>query len=64
MAIAVLIYTKRILEKVSFDVKLFCKELQKALKDLLPSEKEALRLWLLDFTKEKPDLKVCFSYFN
>lgn len=47
-------YTKSILERVSFDPKLFCKELEKALKNLLPYELEQLREWLLQFTKEKP----------
>ena len=33
-------YTKSILERVSFDAKLFCKELEKAIKNLLPYEIE------------------------
>lgn len=57
-------YTKSILERVSFDVKLFCKELEKALKNLLPYEIEQLREWLLQFTKEKPELRQCLSYIN
>lgn len=57
-------YTKRILESVSFDHKLFCKELEKALKSLLPYEVEQLRDWLLNYTAEKPELKYCLNYIN
>ena len=57
-------YTKSILERVSFDPKLFCKELEKALKNLLPYELEQLREWLLQFTKEKPQLRQCLIYIN
>jgi hypothetical protein len=57
-------YTKKILESVSFDPKLFCKELEKALKQLLPYEIEQLRNWLLSFTEEKPELKSCLIYAN
>ena len=52
-------YTKSILERVSFNQKLFCKELEKAVKNLLPYEIELLRNWLIDFTKERPELKYC-----
>lgn len=52
-------YTKSILERVSFDPILFCKELEKAIKTLLPHEMELLREWLFNFTKEKPELKQC-----
>ncbi|MDI9310347.1 MAG: hypothetical protein QM535_09030 [Limnohabitans sp.] len=54
-------HTKNVLEKVSFDVKLFIKELRKALKVLLPYELEHLKKWLLFFTSEKPELKQCIS---
>ena len=56
MARAILDYTKTILKKVSFDAELFCKELKKAVKRLLPFEIEELRIWLLQFTANKPDL--------
>jgi hypothetical protein len=52
-------YTKSILERVSFDPKLFCKELEKALKVLLPYEIDQLMNWLLQFTEEKPELRQC-----
>jgi hypothetical protein len=57
-------YTKSILERVSFDPILFCKELEKAIKILLPYELEQLTEWLLSFTKEKPELKQCLIYIN
>jgi len=57
-------YTKKILESVSFDPKLFSKELIKAMNQLLPYEIEQLKDWLLNFTKEKPELKNCLIYVN
>jgi len=57
-------YTKSVLERVSFDVSLFCKELEKAIKTLLPYEMELLREWLLAFTIEKPELKHCLIIVN
>lgn len=57
-------YTKSILERVSFDPILFCKELEKAIRTLLPYEMEQLREWLLKFTKGKPELKQCLVIIN
>jgi DNA replication protein DnaD len=57
-------YTKTILERVSFDPLLFCKELKKALDILLPYEVEQLTEWLLSFTNEKPELRHCLMYVN
>lgn len=57
-------YSKAILERVSFDPKLFCKELEKAIKMLLPYEIDQLRDWLLQFTEEKPELRQCLIYIN
>ena len=57
-------YTKTILERVSFDPLLFCKELQKALKSLLPYEVEQLTDWLLKYTNERPELKQCLILVN
>ena len=57
-------YTKTVLERVSFDAKLFCKELEKALKMLLPYEIEQLTEWLLNFTIEKPELRKCLLNEN
>ena len=52
-------YTKSILERVSFDPVLFCKEVEKAIRTLLPYEMEQLQEWLLKFIVEKPELKQC-----
>ncbi len=52
-------HTKNVLKRVSFDVSLFCKELEKACKVLLPFELEELASWLLKFIKEKPELQHC-----
>jgi len=57
-------YSKTILERVSFDPTLFCKELEKALKMLLPYEIEQLTEWLLKYTIEKPELRQCLIYVN
>ena len=57
-------YTKNVLERVSFDPKLFVKELRKALKVLLPYEVEMLKNWLDYFTNQKPELKQCLAVIN
>ena len=57
-------YTKSILERVSFDPTLFYKELQKAIKTLLPYEMEQLKEWLFRFTRERPELKSCLQVIN
>jgi len=57
-------YTKSVLERVSFDPILFCKELEKAIKSLLPYEMELLKEWLLTFIIEKPELKQCLIIIN
>ena len=44
-------YAKSILERVSFDPILFCKELEKAVKTLLPFELEELAVWFFNFTR-------------
>ena len=54
-------YTKSVLERVSFDPILFCKELKKAIKNLLPYEIEQLRKWLNNFTNQKPELQQYLS---
>lgn len=54
-------YTKTILEKVSFNPKLFKRELDKAIhrRRLLPYEIKELKLWLVQFVREKPELQPC-----
>ncbi len=61
MARAIFDYTKIILKKVSFDADLFLKELEKAVNRLLPFEIEELRIWLLEFTVNKPELYSCLA---
>jgi len=57
-------YTKSVLERVSFDPMLFCKELRKAIKNLSPYEKEQLNKWLMNYTNEKPELKQYIDIVN
>ena len=64
MKVSMFVYTKNILESVSFDPKLFSKELEKALKMLLPYEIEQLTDWLLNYTKQKPELRQCLTYIK
>lgn len=59
MSRAMFEYTKTVLKKVSFNTELFCKELEKAIKRLLPYEIDELRIWLNEFTLEKPELNKC-----
>ena len=64
MANSILEYSKTVLRKVSFDVKLFCKELKKALDLLLPEEAEELRIWLEHFVTDKPELRHSLIYLR
>ena len=64
MARAMLEYTKTILKKVSFDTKLFCKELKKAISNLLPDEIEELKHWLHQFITDKPELRESLIYIK
>ncbi|MBC8768575.1 hypothetical protein DHD32_22315 [Arenibacter sp. TNZ] len=64
MARAMLEYTKTVLQKVSFDTKLFCKELEKAVTRLLPFEIEELKLWLKQFIFDKPELQQSLLYLK
>jgi len=57
-------YTKNVLERVSFDPILFCKEIKKALKVLLPYEIEQLKDWLMQYIEEKPELQHCQLLLN
>ena len=61
MARAMFEYTKTVLQKVSFNSELFCKELDKALRILLPYEVEELTIWIKQFTSNKPELYVCLN---
>lgn len=64
MARAMFEYTKTVLNKVSFDVVLFCKEVQKAIHRLLPHEIEELRIWIVALTKQNPELTKSLIYLN
>ena len=58
MSRAMFEYTKTVLNKVSFNTELFRKELEIAIKRLLPYEIDELRIWLNEFTQGKPELYV------
>lgn len=61
MARAMFEYTKTVLKKVSFNADLFCKELEKALRRLLPHEISELTIWIKQFTSNKPELLACLA---
>ena len=64
MARAMLEYTKTVLQKVSFDARLFTKEVKKAVSRLLPEEIEELRIWLTRFIYDKPELHQSLIYLR
>lgn len=64
MARAMLDYTKTILDKVSFDASLFCKEVQKAVSRLLPYEIEELKQFVLSLVQQNPELNQCMVYLK
>ncbi len=64
MARAMFEYSKTVLKKVSFSSDLFCKELEKALKRLLPHEISELSIWLRQFTRNKPELHSYLSLIS
>jgi len=61
MARAMFDYTISVLEKVSFDVNLFTKEVKKALKYLLPHEIEELKIYIQRLIQQKPQLAPCLA---
>ncbi|GGD27673.1 hypothetical protein [Hyunsoonleella pacifica] len=64
MARAMLEYTKTVLEKVSFDATLFCKEVQKAVQRLLPYEIEELKIYINSLVQQNPELNQCLIYLK
>lgn len=64
MARAMFEYTKIVLQKVSFDANLFCKEVKKAMQRLLPYEIEELKVFVDSLIIQNPDLKQCLIYLN
>ncbi len=57
-------YTKVVLNKVSFDATLFCKEVQKAVRRLLPHELEELRIYIQSLISQNPELDQCLIYLK
>ena len=55
-------YTKEVLRKVSFDIRLFCREIKKAVNRLLPHELEDLRDFVSHLSKKKPQLERGLLY--
>ncbi|UYW02149.1 hypothetical protein K5I29_04405 [Flavobacterium agricola] len=49
-------FAKKILINVSFDPKLFSKELKKVVASLLPYEIEVLSKWVVSFVEQNPKL--------
>ncbi len=64
MARAMFEYTKTVLDKVSFDTLLFCKEVQKALQRLLPYEIEELKIFIESLVQQNPKLNQCLVYLK
>ena len=64
MARAMLEYTKTVLSKVSFDATLFCREVQKAVKRLLPYELEELKVFIHNLVVQNPELNQCLIYLK
>lgn len=64
MARAMFEYTKTVLSKVSFDVTLFCKEVEKAVKRLLPYELDELRIFIQKLCLENPELNQSLIYLK
>ncbi|MEP5255141.1 MULTISPECIES: hypothetical protein [Winogradskyella] len=64
MARAMFEYTKTVLNKVSFDARLFCREVQKAARRLLPHELEELRIFIDSLINQNPELNQCLIYLK
>jgi coproporphyrinogen III oxidase-like Fe-S oxidoreductase len=64
MARAMFEYTKEVLLRVSFDVQLFSKELQKAVKRLLPYEVNELRFFVENLVRSNPELQPSLLYLT
>ena len=64
MARAMFEYTKTVLNKVSFDTTLFCKEVEKAVNRLLPYELEELRIFIQNLIHQNPELNQSLIYLE
>tara|TARA_B100001559_G_scaffold56538_1_gene45207 strand:- start:245 stop:427 length:183 start_codon:yes stop_codon:yes gene_type:complete len=51
-------YYQQVLQKVSFDVRLFRKELRKAYRYLTPNDCEILREWVKEFVSQRAELQI------
>ncbi len=57
----VLNYTKQILEKVSFSVELFSREVKKAFRNLSTEEFQELLIFIKQLIVQKPQLEICLQ---
>jgi len=64
MARAMFEYTKEVLHKVSFDVALFIREIEKATRILLPHEIIELRNFVQDLTHINPHLESSLHFLD
>mgnify|MGYP005847387537 CR=1 FL=1 len=64
MARAMFEYTKEVLRKVSFDVRLFWREVEKAVKRLLPHEIDELKIFINSLIHKNPELNMCRIYLE
>jgi len=53
-----------VLNKVSFDANLFCREVQKAIQRLLPYEIEELKVFIKSLIQQNPELNQCLIYLK
>jgi hypothetical protein len=64
MSRAMFEYTKTVLNKVSFDATLFCREVKKAVARLLPYEIEELKIFIQSLIQQNPELNQCLIYLK
>ncbi|NER15756.1 hypothetical protein [Spongiivirga citrea] len=64
MARAMFEYSKNVLQRVSFDITLFARELKKAMKRLLPHEVDELKIWVRQLVLIQPELEPCLVYLK
>ena len=64
MARAMFEYCKTVLEKVSFNEELFCKEFEKSIQRFLPHEQHELEIWVKSLKLQKQELSACLVYLD
>ncbi|MDR2221363.1 MAG: hypothetical protein LBE34_01360 [Flavobacteriaceae bacterium] len=57
-------FTKTVLENVSFEPKLFYKEIRKAIKQLVPYDVDELNKWVSEYVQGRPELEDSLELFN